>query len=460
MLPAARVPSSVGASKAAPYTTCRCATGITFDNPSACWDAGNDVLGDIDGGLTTLSPSPQHLEGTTIDSVLAWLLQPLTVENFLDGIWGTTHYHVKRGSAGYFDGLFDGPLSGSSAVDELLAHVAPEPSTVRLVRGGEDKPVDTYRRPDGALDLVRVRGSLAEGYTIVVNAVEQYVRRIATLAHSIEVELNFPTRVNAYVTPPGSTGFVPHYDPHDVLVLQIQGSKMWHLSTDADVPPHLMQRGEGAVAAGLPLPIEVLLQAGDVLYVPRGRVHAAETLSEQSVHFTVGIHAPTVLTLVTHALYLLSLRDDGLHARLPPRHLDDAGIQAGLAGLVRDAVKTIEDPGAIAAALGAMADVLVSRGRCPQVRPVSHAVGVDGQTLVVKYQPLYSRVTAVAGGFALQFGGLLIRQGPDHEAAMLFVSRCTEPFRVRELPGLRPEQQIELARTLIATGFLVRLPED
>jgi len=55
MLPAARVTSSVGASKAGPYTTCRCANRITFDNPSACWDAGNDVLRDIDGGLTTLS---------------------------------------------------------------------------------------------------------------------------------------------------------------------------------------------------------------------------------------------------------------------------------------------------------------------------------------------------------------------------------------------------------------------
>jgi len=413
----------------------------TFDNPSACWDAGNDVA---------------SLEGTNIDSLLAWLLQPLTLERFLDDIWGTTHYHVKRGSADYFDRL----LSGSSALDELLEYVAPEPSTVRLVRDGKDKPADSYRRPDGSLDLVRVRSSLAEGYTIVVNGVEQYVRRIGTLAHSIEVELNFPTRVNAYVTPPGSTGFVPHYDPHDVLVLQVRGSKTWHLSTDADIPPHLMQRGEGAVAAGLPLPVEVLLEAGDVLYLPRGRVHAAETHSEQSIHFTVGIHAPTVLTLVTHALYMLSLRDDALHARLPPRHLDDAGVQAGLAGLVRDTLRTVEDPSAIADGLGAMADVLVSRGRCPAVRPVSDAVGIDGQTLVLRYQPLYSRVTAVAGGFALQFGQVLIRQGPNHQAAMLFVSRCTEPFRVRDLPGLHPEQQIELARTLIATGFLVRLPDD
>jgi hypothetical protein len=36
----------------------------------------------------------------------------------------------------------------------------------------------------------------------------------------------------------------------------------------------------------------------------------------------------------------------------------------------------------------------------------------------------------------------------------------TEPFRVCDLPGLRAEQQIELARKLIVSGFLVRLSDD
>jgi bifunctional lysine-specific demethylase and histidyl-hydroxylase NO66 len=78
-----------------------------------------------------------------------------------------------------------------------------------------------------------------------------------------------------------------------------------------------------------------------------------------------------------------------------------------------------------------------------------NSVGIDGQTPVVKYQPLYSRVTAVAGGVAPQFAQLSIRSNADHEAAMLFLSRSTEPFRVRDLPGLHTAQQTELARALI-----------
>ena len=398
-----------------------------------------------------------------VESSLAWLLQPLAVQDFLDKIWGATHYHVKRGCAGYFDSLLNGP----SAVEELLECFQREPSAaVRLVRGNDKKGPDTYRLADGSLNLVRVRDDFADGYTIVLDNIERYVRAVGSLSHSIEVELNFPTQVNAYVTPPESRGFVPHYDEHDVLILQVQGSKIWHVYDDVDVPPHEMERHEAVDTAGLPLPTDLRLEAGDVLYLPRGRVHGAETTSESSLHLTVGIHAPTVLTLTIRALHSLSFTDDRVHTRLPPRYLDDADVRVSLQAPVRDVVRTLEDPGVIAESLGALEDALVRRGRCPPVGQISNAVGIDGQTLVVKYQPLYSRVTApkggdaAAGGVALQFAQLSIRADANHEAAMLFLSRNTAPFRVRDLPGLTAAQQTELARTLIVSGFLVRLPDD
>ena len=399
---------------------------------------------------------PRSVRRVTVQSFLAWLLQPLAVQTFLDKIWGATHYHVKRGCAGYFDSLLNGP----SAVEELLECFRREPSAaVRLVRGNDKKGPDSYRLADGSLDLVRVRNDFADGYTIVLDNVERYVRAVGSLSHSIEVELNFPTQVNAYVTPPESRGFVPHYDEHDVLILQVQGCKTWHLY-DADIPPHEMERREAVDTAALPLSTELLLEVGDVLYMPRGRVHGAETDSEPSLHLTVGIHAPTVLMLMIRALHSLSLRDDRVHTRLPPRYLDDPGIRASLEAPVRDIVRTVEHPSVIAESLDVLEDALVRRGRCPPVGQISNAVGIDGQTLVVKYQPLYSRVTGVASGVALQFAQLSINAGHDHKAAMLFVSSSTEPFRVRDLPGLTAAQQTELARTLIVSGFLVRLPDD
>ncbi|SPM29317.1 cupin superfamily protein, partial [Mycobacterium terramassiliense] len=391
-----------------------------------------------------------------IDPSLAWLLQPLTVEMFLDEIWAATHYHVKRQSACYFDDL----LPGDEAVDDLLQRFRRDASAVRLMRGKDRKGAESFRLADGGLDIDLIRNDFDDGYTIVLDGVERRLPAVASLARSIEVELSFPTQVNAYITPPGSQGLVPHYDDHDVVVLQIQGSKIWHLY-DTDVPAHELRRDNKTVAvADLPPSADFCLEVGDVLYLPRGTVHEAETNSAGSVHLTVGIHAPTVLTLAIGALHSLSFRDDRLSVRLPPRHLDDPNAQEALGILLRDAAAALEDSSATAGGLDALADVLVRRGQCPPIGPVANARGIDEQTLVRKHQPLYSRVKTATDGVALEFASLTINACPDHQAAMLFLSRSTAPFRIRDLPGLRPEQQIELARSLIVSGFLVRVFDD
>jgi Cupin superfamily protein len=400
----------------------------------------------------------QRSPGVHAELSLAWLLEPLSVDTFLDEVWGNGHHHVPRGRAGYFDALVPEPPT----VDGLLEVFRHEPSALRLVRGKDKKGPDNYRLPDGSLDIGTVRSDFADGYTIVVDGIEQYVRTIGKLARSLEVELNFPTQVNAYVTPPDSTGLVPHYDDHDVLILQVQGSKTWHLYVGADRPPRQIQRdGDKAVTLeSLPLPTDLRLEAGDVLYVPRGRVHAAETDSEGSIHLTVGIHAPTVLMLAIGALYSQSFRDDRLNAQLPARHLDDRQLDAAVRELAREAIGGVDGSSALGDGLGLLSDVLVRRGTCPPVGKIADANALDGQTWVIRYQPLYARVKTVDDGVTLQFASLSINAAADHAAAMRFVSQRAEPFRIGDLPGLRPEQQTDLARTLLVSGFLVRLPES
>ena len=184
----------------------------------------------------------QRLSGLDVEFSLAWLLQPLTVETFINEIWGATHYHVSRNSPEYFDNLLD----GSASVDELVGLFRPDRSLVRLVREDEKKDPYVYRLPDGGFDVAAIGKDFADGYTIILGSIERFVRTIASLSHSIEVELNFTTQVNAYVTPPESQGFVAHYDEHDVLILQIWGSKIWHLYNGADLAPHQMCRQDPA----------------------------------------------------------------------------------------------------------------------------------------------------------------------------------------------------------------------
>jgi ribosomal protein L16 Arg81 hydroxylase len=400
----------------------------------------------------------QRSRGVHADLSLAWLLEPLPVETFLDEVWGNDHHHIARDNAGHFDIL----LPPSSTIDTLLELLSHEASALRLVRGQDKKGPDHYRLAEGGLDIAGVRNDFRDGYTVVVDGIEQYVRTIGALARALEVELNFPVQVNAYITPPDSSGLIPHYDDHDVLVLQLRGSKTWHLYEGADRPPRDIQRdGDKAVVLeSLPAPTDLRMKPGDVLYVPRGRVHEAETHSETSVHLTVGIHAPTVLMLAIGALYAQSFRDDRLNAQLPARHLDDPFLDAALRDLVREAIATADDSEALAGGLGLLADVLVRRGKCPPVGKIASANNIDSQTRVVKHQPLYARAKALDDGVTLQFASLSINAGADHEAAMRFVAGSVDPFRVGDIPGLRAEQQTDLARTLIVSGFLTRVADN
>jgi bifunctional lysine-specific demethylase and histidyl-hydroxylase NO66 len=399
---------------------------------------------------------PQRSSDVDPDASLGWLLAPLTVETFVTEIWGKTHHHVSRSSPDYFDMLFGGAVS----VDQLLGMFRPDLSLVRLVRQDDKKEPYHYRRSDGGLDVAGIGRDFADGYTIVLESIHRYVRAIAALLHAIEVELNFATQINAYFTPPQSQGFVPHYDEHDVLILQIQGSKIWHLYDGVDVAPRAALRHEPVDAERLPAPTDVTLQPGDVLYLPGGRVHAAESTSDVSVHLTLGVSAPTLLLLVTRALNSLSSSDDRVHTQLPPRYLDNPDIEATLGSLVRDVAAALEQPSVIAAGLDSLADDLVRRGQSPPVgQAITDAIGIDGQVRVVKYQPLFSRLTETPDAVALHFAQLVVSATPDHATALQFLSRSTEPFRVCELPGLSESQQTELARTLIANGFLVRLPD-
>ncbi len=100
-----------------------------------------------------------------------------------------------------------------------------------------------------------------------------------------------------------------------------------------------------------------------------------------SVHLTLGVHAPTLLMLVTRALNSLSHSDNRVHTQLPPRYLDDPDVQASLDVLVRDVVGALEQPSVIRAGLGSLADDLVKRGQSPPVgQAIANAIGIDGRT--------------------------------------------------------------------------------
>ena len=91
-------------------------------------------------------------------------------------------------------------------------------------------------------------------------------------------------QTNAYLTPRRSQGLPVHHDTHDVFVLQVAGRKRWLVYEPAVRLP-LRDR---PVPAGLGAPgvavLDLVLEAGDTLYLPHGWLHEALTSDEDSLH--------------------------------------------------------------------------------------------------------------------------------------------------------------------------------
>ena len=68
-----------------------------------------------------------------------------------------------------------------------------------------------------------------EGATVVFGQLHRRVPALARLCASIGKIFGSRVQTNIYFTPPHAQGFRPHWDTHDVFVLQVAGAKDWSM---------------------------------------------------------------------------------------------------------------------------------------------------------------------------------------------------------------------------------------
>ena len=153
------------------------------------------------------------------------------------------------------------------------------------------------------VDSAKVLAEFASGATIVLQGLHRLWPPLIDFVRSMVDDLGHPVQANAYITPPGSRGFDPHYDVHDVFVLQAAGEKRWTVHDPCTSTRWPRNRGPSTATpitariADEPV-IDTVLSPGDALYLPRGWVHSARSLDTTSIHLTIGVSALTHLDVV------------------------------------------------------------------------------------------------------------------------------------------------------------------
>jgi ribosomal protein L16 Arg81 hydroxylase len=221
-----------------------------------------------------------------------------------------------------------GDLLSLAAVDELLSTRGLRTPFLRVAKDGKVVEASRFTRGGGAgaeigdqLADDRLAELFVDGSTQVLQGLHRTWPPLVEFGTRLATELGHPVQINAYVTPPQNKGFSPHFDVHDVFVLQVAGEKRWTIHEpvyEAPLRDQEWNRYRGAVqrrATEEPA-IDAVLRPGDALYLPRGWLHSAEALGDTSVHLTVGVHPVTRYALV-EALTALAAEEPELRASLP-----------------------------------------------------------------------------------------------------------------------------------------------
>eukprot|EP00123_Amoebidium_parasiticum_P011942 comp21007_c0_seq1/m.28196 comp21007_c0_seq1/g.28196 ORF comp21007_c0_seq1/g.28196 comp21007_c0_seq1/m.28196 type:complete len:538 (-) comp21007_c0_seq1:68-1681(-) len=214
-----------------------------------------------------------------------WLISPFPVENFFSGHWEAQPLVVQRTDRDYYGGWFS-----KEDLDRLL-----RTSVIRYgVNLDVTKVVDGKRQtltPTGRAYPASVWDFYEDGCSLRLLNPQTFCEPMWRMLSVLQDYFTCGMGVNVYLTPPDSQGFAPHYDDIEAFVLQLEGSKHWRIyrPLEGEELPKYSSRNYSEDEIGEPV-MEVVLQAGDMLYFPRGWIHQAAATEEHSLHATVSTY--------------------------------------------------------------------------------------------------------------------------------------------------------------------------
>jgi hypothetical protein len=355
--------------------------------------------------------------------------------------------YVSRAEPGRYDDLLS-----LDDVERMLCSGGLRHPAFRLVKAGErlelgDYACDVPWRPvsfTGTIDVPSAISAFANGATVVLQALHHTHPPLAAFCRLLEAELEQPVQANAYFTPRGSQGLPVHHDTHDVFCLQVSGRKRWLVYEPALELPLRSQRYRPEMGQpGEPV-LDLELEPGDLLYMPRGWLHQALTSDEDSLHLTIGVSVYTWLDAMRAALEECA---DELELR---RSVPDDGIPSA------DLLATLE--------ARLQPDVVVGRRRSKLVRtrrPVledalSELRASDALTPRTLLERRPTVLSELENG-TLVFEGKRIRVPERAVEELRAIAEAERPFTAERLPGeLDAESRLVLLRRLIREGFVRR----
>jgi hypothetical protein len=376
---------------------------------------------------------------------VALFLSPLPLDRFLDQ-W-----------------LFAGFARLDGAAESRAALLGPDPRA-RLLDAWEAAPTLTYHSanptgPPPPLQQVSGRAAFAEcielfharNYSVRFPDVRGVDPAIESLARAFEVVLHQPVSASVFWSRGGMRAPV-HHDDHDLLVVQLRGTKRWLVSTVPSELPNAW-RDKPSFSPGLGPHESFDLHRGEAVYLPRGTLHSVDG-REESLHVALGFTPLTVRDAIVAALDHLSDLERPLRTTLlarAPRGLPAETVPRPVADGAARLLAACHTPGFLDAALHRRSRRIITALR-PLPPGVPAVVALD--SMVRQRETAFCHLSGNAERIEFSYPGgqIFIHRGA--EESVVYISR-TSLFRVRDIPGeIDDEVRISLVERLMQIGFL------
>ncbi|XP_059504678.1 ribosomal oxygenase 1 [Stegostoma tigrinum] len=281
--------------------------------------------------LSILLRDLRHIQNSKERSakLFEWLIAPVAPKKFFSDIWEKTPALIRRHNSNYYKGLFS-----SEDFDRILREDHVNFGVNLDVTSYFDGEKETHTPTGRALPVV-VWDFYKNGCSLRLLNPQAFSGTVWNILSILQESFGSMVGANVYLTPPGNQGFAPHYDDIEAFVIQLEGKKCWRVydpRSSEEVLPSISSRNFSQQEMGTPI-MDTVLEAGDMLYFPRGFIHQASCLSEiHSLHITLSTYQRNSWGDLLHKLFPgaldLAIEDDvEFREGLPLDYLDYMGVQ-------------------------------------------------------------------------------------------------------------------------------------
>lgn len=167
-------------------------------------------------------------------------------------------------------------------------------------RKGEIIPKEAYVESFNDVGRIRHRFNktavyqyLQDGATMVYNRIDNEPF-VDTIAKQVAQFAQAQTVVSGYLAFGSSSSYRNHWDTRDVFAVQLIGKKHWTISApNFDMPLYMQQAKDMPhITPSKTVDMEVILEAGDILYIPRGWWHNPMPMNCETFHLAIGTFPP------------------------------------------------------------------------------------------------------------------------------------------------------------------------